>query len=126
MNVRLEAESEHQSEIALSPADFPPGHHELMSLLEQTESRDVSVDETSNEAEQDSVLGYLIASAEQMVIVFGLYVLSIGPMYWTWIEAKHVDGSHLIAAFYEPLWKLAGWIPPLGEWVNWYVCLWIY
>ncbi len=103
----------------------------MSSILEQSDSKNVPVEEVSPDVEtkfeeEGSLLEYLIASAEQMVILFGLYVLSIGPMYWTWIAAKHVDGSYYIAAFYEPLWFLAGLVPPLGEWLNWYVCLWIY
>ena len=67
---------------------------------------------------------YLVASAEQMLIMFGIYVLSIGPMYWTWVRAKHVEGNFFVAAFYEPLWRICEFIPPLREWLNWYVRLW--
>lgn len=69
---------------------------------------------------------YLIASTEQMIILFGLYVFSIGPMYWIWLGAKYVDGSYYIAALYEPLWILCGIVPFFGDWVNWYVRLWIF
>jgi hypothetical protein len=66
----------------------------------------------------------LIATLERLAILFALYVLSIGPMYWTWVGAKYLHGSYLVAVFYEPLWQLAGLIPPLGEWINWYVKWW--
>lgn len=69
---------------------------------------------------------YLLASAEQMVILVGIYIFSIGPMYWKWLEAKQVDGVHMVAVLYEPLWRLAGLIPAFGEWLNWYVRLWIF
>jgi hypothetical protein len=36
-----------------------------------------------------------------------------------------VNGSWFVAALYEPLWRLAS-IPPIGHWLNWYICLWIY
>ena len=62
---------------------------------------------------------------EQLIISFGLYVFSIGPMYWFWFGAKYVNGPFLIAALYEPLWQLAGICPPFGAWLNWYVRLWI-
>ena len=54
-----------------------------------------------------------------------LYVLSIGPMYWKWFEALYAEGSSFIIAFYYPLWLLAGAIPWLGHFLNWYVRLWI-
>lgn len=67
----------------------------------------------------------LEAFAERMFILWALYVLSIGPMYWQWVNAKYVDGPVLLAAFYEPLWIVSSACPPLGEWINWYVRLWI-
>lgn len=69
---------------------------------------------------------YLVVSLEQMIILVGFYILSIGPMYWSWVGAKQVDGSYYIAAIYEPLWFLAGVFPDLGEWLNWYVRFWIF
>lgn len=61
----------------------------------------------------------------QMAITLVVYVLSIGPLYWQWYAGKYVSGPTVIAAFYEPLWILCGWFPPLGRLVNWYVSLWI-
>jgi hypothetical protein len=61
----------------------------------------------------------------QMAITLVVYVLSIGPLYWQWYAGKYVNGPTVIAAFYEPLWILCGWFPPLGRFVNWYVSLWI-
>lgn len=54
-----------------------------------------------------------------------LYVLSIGPMFWTWYGALYSEGSSWIVGFYYPLWLLAGAIPWLGHFLNWYVRLWI-
>ncbi|TWT58784.1 hypothetical protein KOR42_21700 [Thalassoglobus neptunius] len=68
----------------------------------------------------------IVASIEQMIILIGFYILSIGPMYWQWIAAKDVDGFHFIEVLYRPLWVLAGEIPALGDWLNWYVRLWIF
>lgn len=97
-------------------------HNPLRSAADDDELKD-----TLHEGEQnESYTSYFIASTEQMIIMFGLYVFSIGPMYWTWLRAKHVDGSQYIAAFYEPLWFLGGLFPRFGEWLNWYVRLWIF
>lgn len=65
------------------------------------------------------------ALCERAFIAFALYTFSIGPMYWTWYAGKYATGSAMIAALYEPLWRLAGWIPAFGDWLNWYVRWWI-
>jgi hypothetical protein len=52
-------------------------------------------------------------------------MLSIGPVYWRWYSGKYVDGPTILSAFYEPLWRLCGIIPPLRWFMNWYVSLWI-
>lgn len=71
-------------------------------------------------------LRYWQSFALRMCLYFTIYVLSLGPMYWRWWEGKYMHGSKLIAAFYEPLFLLSGWIPPLGWFVNGYVHLWVY
>ncbi|MEZ6067670.1 MAG: hypothetical protein R3B90_18610 [Planctomycetaceae bacterium] len=71
-----------------------------------------------------SVADYLIGLTARMTVLFGLYVLSIGPMYWKWYSSKFVDDSPWIAAFYEPLWKLSHYVPWLGGWIDFYVTLW--
>ncbi|MEW4529055.1 MAG: hypothetical protein ACF8PG_01610 [Maioricimonas sp. JB045] len=68
---------------------------------------------------------YVRSRLMRLGIFFVIYVLSIGPMFWPWYEGRYLNGSRLIAAFYEPLWILAGWIPPLGHLINWYVRFWI-
>lgn len=83
-------------------------------------------EDSSHEEESGGWKAYIIASTEQMIILLGIYIFSIGPMYWTWVDAKQVNGSYYIAAMYEPLWILGGLIPPFGEWLNWYVRLWIF
>jgi hypothetical protein len=59
-------------------------------------------------------------------LYFSIYVFSLGPMYWHWWEGKYMNGSRLVAAFYEPLLLLSGWIPPLGWFVNSYVHVWVF
>ena len=52
-----------------------------------------------------------------------LYVLSIGPMYWKWYEARFVGGNYWIVAFYEPLVQ-AQRVQPVGDFLDWYIELW--
>ena len=60
-----------------------------------------------------------------LVVIFVLYVLSAGPMYWTIYEAFHVNESRLIQAIYFPLVLLSEF-EPIGRILNWYVGLWIF
>ena len=76
------------------------------------------------EESRNVVWGYLVGLASRMIVLFGFYVLSIGPMYWQWYSAKFVNGSPYVAAFYEPLWALSHWVPWFGEWLDFYVQLW--
>lgn len=63
--------------------------------------------------------------SQRLFISFVLYVLSIGPLYWQWYRSQFVGGSRILSAFYLPLLKLAGWVPPFGAWLDWYINLWI-
>jgi hypothetical protein len=58
-------------------------------------------------------------------VYFSIYAISLGPMYWRWWEGKYLNGSKFIAAFYEPLFLVSGWIPPLGWFLNSYVHIWV-
>jgi hypothetical protein len=62
----------------------------------------------------------------RLAILFTLYVLSIGPLYWRWYGAKVGLDSRTFLIFFHPLETLAKWFPPLGHFLNWYVSLWIY
>lgn len=96
------------------PSTTPSAHEEIVPV-EGTATRVPAVSPWQQ---------FLLATIEQAIILFGIYVLSLGPMYWTWIRAKHVDGNSVIAAIYQPLWVLGGLIDPFGEWLNWYVRFW--
>lgn len=61
----------------------------------------------------------------QTVVLWTLYTLSIGPMFWQWHEAATLSGPKWIAAFYLPLLLVCEYIPPFGRLVNWYINLWI-
>lgn len=63
--------------------------------------------------------------ALQVFIFLALYILSIGPMFWHWYAARNLESNSPVAFFYEPLYLLAGWCEPFGEFMNWYVDLWI-
>ena len=62
----------------------------------------------------------------QFAVLFLLYVLSIGPMYWKWFGAKSGLASPIYLVLYRPLERLADLSPPLGHFLNWYVSLWIF
>lgn len=67
----------------------------------------------------------LEAYVERMFILFSIYSLSIGPMYWHYIDARQGNGNTLLAAFYEPLRLLGELFPLFGKCLNWYVSLWV-
>ncbi|WP_437227139.1 hypothetical protein SH661x_000195 [Planctomicrobium sp. SH661] len=62
---------------------------------------------------------------ERMFIMFCVYTLSIGPMYWSWVDAKFAHGPKILAAFYEPLRMLGEAYPLFGKCLNWYVSFWV-
>ncbi len=64
--------------------------------------------------------------ALRVAILFTLYCLSIGPLYWKWYGAKSGLASPLYLILYRPLERLAELIPPLGHFLNWYIQFWIY
>lgn len=53
------------------------------------------------------------------------YILSIGPMYWTWFHAAYNNEPSLVEAFYRPLIYACAVFPPLGALVNAYIELWV-
>lgn len=62
---------------------------------------------------------------ERMFILFCIYALSIGPMYWPWVSARQAHGWYMVAAFYEPLRILGETFPLFGQTLNWYISLWV-
>ncbi len=86
------------------------------------------VSQTSDQgdtAPRQSRLSAFSGYVERMFLLFSVYTLSIGPMYWEWVGAREVTQNLWIAAFYEPLRRLGMAFPLFGEWLNWYVRLWI-
>lgn len=59
------------------------------------------------------------------VVFFVVYVLSVGPLYWTWFNAKFNTGSAWFAVVYEPLYQMCAICPPLGRVVDAYIGLWL-
>jgi len=70
-------------------------------------------------------LSWCMISLQQLTIIWSIYILALGPIYWAWFDGKYGTGSAALAAFYEPLWILAGIFPALGRWINWYIEFWI-
>jgi hypothetical protein len=60
----------------------------------------------------------------QFVLVWALYTLSIGPMFWTWYGAVYVGGPRWVVAFYAPLQLACRAVPSYGEWVENYIWWW--
>ena len=60
-----------------------------------------------------------------LLVLFALYVLSAGPMYWVVYEAYFLEGDPFVGQLYLPLvW--ASEIGPIGRFLEWYVGLWIF
>ena len=62
----------------------------------------------------------------KLLILFAIYVFSIGPMYWEIYEAYELDGSPFVAAVYYPVVWACEHNRYVADWVDWYVGLWIY
>jgi hypothetical protein len=60
----------------------------------------------------------------QLAIVWVLYTLSIGPMFWTWFGARFVDGPYWVLAFYSPLQYVCECVPVYGDLVENYIWWW--
>ena len=70
-------------------------------------------------------LAFLIRLYCYLLVLLVAYVFSAGPMYWTVYEAYHLDGDPFIARLYLPLvW--ASEYEPIGDFMRWYVGLWIF
>ncbi len=116
-----------------SPPDPEPGRHpQTPALPAGIRSGSVAepvFDETASPAAAEwrrrTWTEWLLHSMLQMVLVFCCYTLSIGPMFWYWFEATHVDGPEWIALVYAPLALLCDLVPPFGWFVNRYIDLWI-
>jgi len=61
----------------------------------------------------------------KLLILFALYLFSIGPMYWKIYEAYELEGSPFVAALYYPVVWACERNPYISDWVDWYVGLWI-
>lgn len=58
------------------------------------------------------------------LIAFALYVLSTGPMYWSIYKAYRLEEGSLLAVLYLPLVLMSEW-EPFGNWMDWYIGLWV-
>ena len=61
----------------------------------------------------------------QLAVLFVLYVLSTGPMYWWIFEAYYLGGSQFLAQLYYPLVIACEMSDTIGAFFEWYVGLWV-
>ena len=96
-----------------------------MSALEysQSESSMPAVPEQS-EPNGLTLVDFAAGVYNRGLILLTLYVLSIGPSFWLWVDSMYLEGPPAIATFYFPLLLLCEWIPLFGDLVNWYIQLW--
>jgi len=66
----------------------------------------------------------LIRRLTILLAVLIVYVLSIGPMFWYWYEARYLDGPIWVVLLYEPL-RLATRFELFEKFINDYINWWI-
>lgn len=114
------------TETAVEPVSQP---HRVTAVSDVVNGRTVPQEESRRSATTEEREGswgsYFWWRAHYTFWALTAYVFSIGPMYWWWYESKFVGGTAWIAAFYEPLVWVAQRVPGFGEWLSWYVGLWI-
>ena len=73
-----------------------------------------------------ATLGRAVVRRLKLLFWIGLvYVLSIGPMYWSWFRSKYNNEGVFWGLFYEPLWIVGNSVPPVGIAVDTYLLLWL-
>jgi hypothetical protein len=60
-----------------------------------------------------------------LLIGFAVYVLSVGPFYWTIYGAFVLDENSYLASLYLPLVVLSELSDPFARWMDWYIGLWV-
>ena len=68
---------------------------------------------------------WLLQKLVSFTVLFTLYALSIGPMFWYWWDAVYVGGPSWVYLFYGPLVILAEYCPPFRDLINVYINWWI-
>lgn len=101
-----------------------------MSDIQSSNADGWSVDpDSAVDAEEErrfySPLEFAAAVYNRVLVATVVYVLSIGPMFWHWHEATFLHGEPFVAKLYYPLLIACTICPPFGDWVNWYINLWI-
>jgi hypothetical protein len=101
------------------------------ALLGEQSSHDTPPEEAGaavqapDAADPGTFRSWLFGFVQRTFLLLGIYVLSFGPMYWHWYGGRFAGGSQIVAAFYEPIVVIATFVPWFGEWMDWYVGLWI-
>lgn len=61
----------------------------------------------------------------KFVLIWLIYTLSIGPMYWTWFGSAYVTGDpYWVLALYSPLRLTCYYVPVYGDLVETYIWWW--
>ncbi len=71
-------------------------------------------------------LRYLLRTCVVFCLCLLLYVLSIGPMYWKWEEARLTGDNDALIVFYLPLMTAAEISPKFRSAINTYIDMWAY
>lgn len=74
----------------------------------------------------EAVINLILRVYSRVMIVFLLYVLSTGPMYWAIYEAFNTSGSSFLAKLYYPIALVCQHSDLICTWFDWYVGLWVY
>lgn len=75
-------------------------------------------------ASKNTVRNLILRIYNRTLILFLMYILSTGPMYWYVYEAYNMGGSSFLANFYGPI-ALMCQVDWIANWFDWYIGLWI-
>ena len=99
----------------MNAVEYSPSDSAIPVIPEQTEPY---------ESEGPTFWEFAARVYNRVIILLVLYVLSIGPSFWLWMESMYLESGPAIATFYYPLVLVCDWIPLFGDLVNWYIRLW--
>ena len=68
----------------------------------------------------------LLRTVRRMLLVLVLYVLSIGPMFGKWEQARATGDDEIVIALYLPMMVACDISPPFRRAINAYIDLWTF
>lgn len=95
-----------------------------MSTTEPPPAAPAETPPDNTDAEPSLAVQFAVRVYTRVVVILVIYVLSIGPMYWSWYESRYLNGDPFLAKLYYPLEVICHKLPWLGSWVDWYVDQW--